>query len=175
MDTMKHERDSPLRLLCLTSVRSVGDARVNGDRNWKRWLALKAPASVEMYGSLVLWMRKLCRPGRRGRRTGGNGTQRGSGVTALRGRSGCSARCKLRWGHGALMSLGTGTRSRERGHARCVGAIRASERLREWHGRCAVAIRTTARPGECKHTRVTTISVGRRLIASGRQGYWHCG
>ena len=65
-------------------IRSVGDARVNGDCQWKRWLALKASAAVEVHGSLVLWMRKLCCPGRRGRRTGGNGTQRRGGVTALR-------------------------------------------------------------------------------------------
>ena len=75
------------------------------------------------------------------------------------------------------MSLGTGTRSRGCGHAWCVSAIRTSERRCEWHGRCAVGIRTMVRPGECKHTRVTTISisVGRCLIVSGRQGYRHCG
>ena len=65
-------------------IRSVGDARVNGDCQWKRWLALKASAAVEMYGSLLLRVRKLCCPGRRGRSTGGNGTQRRDGVTALR-------------------------------------------------------------------------------------------
>ena len=65
-------------------IRSVGDARVNGDCQWKRWLALKASAAVEVYGSVVLRMRKLCFPGRRGRSTGGNGIQRRDGVTALR-------------------------------------------------------------------------------------------
>ena len=169
---VREVRASPL--IC-GIVRSVRDVRVNGDRNWKRRLALKAPATVEVYGSLVLWMRMLCCPGRRGRCTGDNGTQRRGGVTALRGRSGCCARCKLRWGRGALMSLGTGTRSRGCGHAWCVGATRTSERRCEWHGRCAVGTRIMARPGECKHTRVTTISVGRCLIVSGRQGHRHCG
>ena len=154
-------------------VRSVGDVCVNGDRNWKRRLALKAPATVEVYWSLVLWMGMLCCSGRRGRRTGGNGAQRRGGVTALRGRSGCSARCKLRWGHGALMSLGAGTRSRGRGHAWRTGATRTSERYCEWYGRCAAAIGTMARPGECKHTRAITIIVGRHLIVSGRQSCWH--
>ena len=73
------------------------------------------------------------------------------------------------------MSLGTGTRSRGCGHAWCVSAIRTSERRCEWHGRCAVGIRTMVRPGECKHTRVTTISVDRCLIVSGHQGDRHYG
>ena len=105
------------------------------------------------------WMGKWCRPGWRGRCGSGNGIQRRGGLTALRGRSGCGAKRRLRWGHGALTSLGASARSRRCGRAQRIAAIR-----------------TGTRPRGCKHARSAVVIRADRSVAAGeRPSRGHCG